>query len=108
MGAEILDDVNLDKAFAVSFDARDFVTANWYGGEIRNRLDSVGAFIGGIFGQHRFPLFEARSNFSQETAAKESVTEEVKKTVEKFKSTAKPVFIILAIGAVAYFLINKK
>lgn len=72
---QTLTDGELDSAFAACWDIGDYASANLIGEEIRSRLVTFGSFIAGIFGQSRFPLYEARTGFSQAGAAQSSTAQ---------------------------------
>lgn len=96
-----LSDTNLDNAFAASFDARSIDVAEYYGREIRERLTTVTGFIGGLFGQHRFPKYEARLNYSQSEAAQSSVADAASAAVNSVGNTLKTGGLTLALVALA-------
>lgn len=57
--ADITDE-NLDAAFAACYDGQAWNEAMYYGQEIRRRLTTFGAFLGGLVGFSRFPKYDDR------------------------------------------------
>lgn len=112
MNVDDLADNVLDGAYAASWDNRDFSTATHYEVEIITRLMSPWSFVGGLFGAERFPLYAARSNFSQERAAKESAKTATDNVVMKATSFVKigsfGVVTALAVGVVFYLFLKEK
>lgn len=104
-----LTDTQLDAAFAASFDVQDFAAADFYGAEIRTRLVSVSGFLTGVFGYDLFPLYEARTGFSQSEAAQSSLAQSAGDTASAIGDKLKlglgglAVFAIVAVGVYAYF-----
>lgn len=101
-----LTDAQLDQAFAACWDVRDYAAADVYGGEIRNRLVSPTSFIGGLFGSHRFPLFEARIEFSQSGAAQGSLVDSAGNVVTAVDEAIKSELPYLILGAVAAIVLS--
>lgn len=94
--AATLTDAELDAAFAAAYDLHDQNATVYYSTEIVNRLASLYSFAAGLLGQDRFPLYEARVNFSQSQAAQSSV----KDSAGNIASAAKTGLFALGGGAV--------
>lgn len=101
-----LTDVNLDAAFAASYDTKSFDVADYYGAEIRERLTSVWSFATGMTGAQRFPKFESRLNFSQSEAARSAAASSSGAVMDAIGDTLKSAGItaaIIALAAVAVY-----
>ena len=80
--------------------------------EILKRLSDVQSFLGGLIGLTRFPQYDARGNFRQVEAARDSVSERSKKIGNDISNFGvgiywKVVLLILLVFGV-YFLAMKK
>jgi hypothetical protein len=69
---EALSDADLDRLYYNARNAKQFVIAANAAAVIVDRLTTPGAFLGGLFGSQKFPLYESVSGFSQVDAARES------------------------------------
>lgn len=98
-GAELLSDADLDAAFAASYDLHDQVSTAYYAAEISNRLQSVWSFVSGAFGSNRFPLYAARTGFSQSQAAQSSVADSAQNVASAAGSAVKTGLGALGMGA---------
>lgn len=96
-----LSDVNLDAAFAASYDAKAWEVADYYGAEIRERLTSAWSFVSGMTGAQRFPKFEARLNFSQSEAAQKSLQQSAGAVLDDLGGVLKTGGFALAVAALA-------
>jgi len=93
-----LSDAALDAAFSASYKLGDVATAQRYTEEIINRLANPFSFIGGLFGQQRFPLYEEVSTFNQSDGARESVADNaLDVSTNLFSGVKIGAFIIVAV-----------
>ena len=80
-----LTDADLDAAYAAVYDTQaqtgDSATLYGLGGEIITRLatgvSGVWSYLSGVFGNNRFPLYTARTGFSQSSAARTATSASV-------------------------------
>lgn len=107
MNVADLSDADLDNAFAASHGLGDYITADFYGAEIRDRLISVRSFIGGLFSsESRFPKYERVTQFSQSSAARESVStaaQNVADTAKNAITLGGGITIVILLAGVALF-----
>lgn len=113
----LLSDGQLDSVFAAYYDAGDNDSAMTVGAEIRSRLATVSGFFSGLIGGHAFPLYEARTNFSQAGAAQSSVSTSASNLAAKAGDAIKTglgalgggVTVALILAGIVYFgLLRKK
>lgn len=84
--------------------------------EIGIRLASVTGFIGGLFGGSRFPLYEARTRYTQAGAARSSVADNaanVGTTITKgigagLGNILGPILPVLVVAAFIVYTVKKK
>jgi hypothetical protein len=67
-------DGDLDAAYGAARQIGDMVTASAIANEIINRLSNFSAFVGGVFGQVRFPLYNGYQGTFQQAQAAQSST----------------------------------
>ena len=101
-----LSDKELDKFYADSFGTSRQYAAS----EIISRLSSLRSFIGGIFGEERFPLFASISKFSQSNEAQTSIKNQAGKVTAEISKASAGIagpFIILGVIVLAIFVVIK-
>lgn len=81
--------------------------------EIESRLASVWSFAGGIFGENRFPIYAARTQFNQAQAARSSVADSASNVASNIGSGIGKILnpsvpFLLAVGLVLYMWKVKK
>lgn len=112
--ATVLSNSELDAAYAAYFNAGDVKNAVPYAVEIIERQATAGSFVFNLFGQSKFPLFDAiqaaRGGFvgtdAAQTAVKQSAARVGQQVITGAKWALGGTATILTLGVAAFLLLK--